>query len=305
MGMRSVVLDLRNNPGGVLDESAKVAERFLRAGSVIVSQRGRKTIDNRVWRSTNSNPEQLPVVILVDENTASASEIVAGALQDSDRAIIVGKRTFGKGLVQNVIDLPGGAGLTLTAARYFTPSGRSIQRDYSIGGLYDYYNNRGGADASNQPKAAYTITRRKVFGGNGIQPDREAEALNLNPIQQLLLDPIFFYVKQLTAQVVGDRSARVTKIDTVRNGEQLDKFYAFLSRNAEWGITCDMARKEAEFVLDRIDYNIAVSQHGSVEANRLLIRKDPQVRAAVNAIPAAFELAASARRYSSVTRNFK
>ncbi len=142
MGMKSLILDLRGNGGGIVDQAVKVAEKFLPAGTLILTQRGRSRIDNRVWKSKNTNPEQMPLVVLVNEDTASASEIVAGAFQDDDRAMIVGEKTFGKGLVQSVIDLPGRTGLTLTTARYVTPSGRSIQRDYSKIDLYDYYNHK-------------------------------------------------------------------------------------------------------------------------------------------------------------------
>ena len=141
-GMTSLILDLRNNSGGILDQAIKVAEEFLPAGSAIISQRGRSIIDNREWRSANRNPEKLPMVVLVNDQTASASEVVAGALQDNDRALILGQNTFGKGLVQNVVGLPMGSGLTLTTARYFTPSGRSIQRTYTGTGMYDYFNHR-------------------------------------------------------------------------------------------------------------------------------------------------------------------
>ena len=128
-GMTSLVLDLRGNPGGIVDQAVKVAGKFLQNGQTVVSQRGRFAIDNRVYKAVNKIVEDLPLVVLVDENSASATEIVAGALQDHDRALIIGSKTFGKGLVQSIIDLPRGAGLTLTTARYFTPSGRSIQRD--------------------------------------------------------------------------------------------------------------------------------------------------------------------------------
>ncbi len=191
-GMTSLIIDLRNNPGGILEQAVKVAEQFLPAGRVIVSQRGRTRLDNRVWRSTNKNPETVPLVLLVDEGTASASEVVAGALQDYDRALIIGNRTFGKGLVQSVLNLPGGAGLTLTAARYFTPSGRSIQRDYSNGSLYEYYNGRSNLTGVDLAKLeAHTSTNRKVFGGNGIEPDEVIKGIEMNRDQVALLDPIF------------------------------------------------------------------------------------------------------------------
>src|SRR6185369_626341 len=105
-------LDLRGNSGGILDQAVSVAEEFLPAGSSIISQKGRIAIDNREWRSANRKPQNMPLVVLVDHDTASASEVVAGALQDNDRALIMGQTTFGKGLVQNVVGLPMGSGLT-------------------------------------------------------------------------------------------------------------------------------------------------------------------------------------------------
>src|SRR5436190_4679413 len=179
-GMRSLVLDLRGNGGGIVDQAVKVAEKFLPAGTLILSQGGRTRIDNRVWRSANAAPDQMPLVVIVNEDTASASEIVAGAFQDDDRAMIVGERTFGKGLVQSVIDLPGRTGLTLTTARYLTPSGRSIQRDYTKVDIYDYFNHKGPAAAIDQPYfEGRTTTDRKVFGGDGIQPDEVVKSEKL------------------------------------------------------------------------------------------------------------------------------
>ena len=142
-GMNSLVLDLRNNPGGFLDQAIHVAEVFLRNGQLILTQKGRNGFRDNSYESRNSSPDLTPLVILVNENTASASEIVAGAMQDHDRALIVGQTSFGKGLVQSIIPLEYGAGLTLTSAKYYTPSGRLIQRDYSNGGFYDYYTHGG------------------------------------------------------------------------------------------------------------------------------------------------------------------
>jgi len=177
-GMKSLVLDLRNNPGGFLDQAIHVAEVFLPSGQLILTQKGRNGYRDNSFESKNNSPNTTPLVILINEQTASASEIVAGAMQDHDRALIVGQTSFGKGLVQSIIPLDYGAGLTLTSAKYFTPSGRLIQRDYSNGGFYDYYTH--GAGVGRDPKRApalpsgpekKTDTGRAVYGGGGIMPD--------------------------------------------------------------------------------------------------------------------------------------
>src|SRR5712692_8432433 len=150
-GMRQMILDLRNNPGGLLDQAIDVSSEFLPRDKVIVSVKGRSEYhEPAVYKSGGSNPEDVPLVVLINRNTASASEIVAGAIQDHGRGLIVGETSFGKGLVQHVFQLPFNTGLTLTTARYYTPYGRSLQRDYSSGSLYDYYTRRD-PDDPNQP----------------------------------------------------------------------------------------------------------------------------------------------------------
>src|SRR5581483_4980561 len=143
-GMTSLVLDLRRNPGGLLKEAIQVAESFLPRGAGIVSVRGREGLFSRprTYQSESDDPETFPLVVLINGESASASEIVAGAIQDQDRGLIVGEDSFGKGLVQSVFKIPGGTGLTLTTAKYYTPSGRLIQREYSGVSLYDYYRAR-------------------------------------------------------------------------------------------------------------------------------------------------------------------
>lgn len=196
-GMTSLILDLRGNPGGILEQAVRVAEKFLPPGNTIVTQRGRFPIDNRTWKSTNKAAESFPLVVLVNDGSASASEIVAGALQDYDRALIVGENTFGKGLVQSVINLPNGSGLTLTTAKYYTPSGRSIQRDYSSGSLYDYYNHKTVlTEKEKSVRAGVTVTGRQIFGGDGITPDEIVKNHALNQTQIALADPIFFFARE-------------------------------------------------------------------------------------------------------------
>ncbi len=143
--LKGLVLDLRGNPGGLLSQAVDVCDHLLSKGQTIVSQRGRAYPD-QVYTATHGNGgKTFPIVVLVNRNTASAAEIVSGALQDHDRALIVGETTFGKGLVQTVYNTPDNTGLALTTYHYYTPSGRLIQRNYEGVSLYDYYYNHAGA----------------------------------------------------------------------------------------------------------------------------------------------------------------
>ncbi|MGD9627885.1 MAG: S41 family peptidase [Pyrinomonadaceae bacterium] len=274
-GMTSLILDLRGNPGGVLEQSIKIAEKFLPAGATIVSQKGRFPLDSRVWRSNNRAAERLPLIVLVDGESASASEVIAGALQDNDRALIVGEKTFGKGLVQSVLDLPAGTGLTLTTAKYFTPSGRSIQRDYERSGMYDYYNHKESSNGTQESKvAAYTVTKRQVFGGDGITPDQFAPTEQATAARVAMLDPIFFYTLEHqghSAEIIGD--------------ETVKEFARFALSG--WGIGNEAVMANAEFVKERLKYNLSLARSGPKAAREMLLRDDRQVRTAISAIPKA------------------
>lgn len=299
-GMNSLVLDLRGNTGGILDQAVKVVEKFVPAGSVVVTQRGRFRIDNRIWKSNNPSAETMPVVVLVDDNSASASEVVAGALQDHDRALILGVKTFGKGLVQSVIDLPAGSGLTITTARYFTPSGRSIQRDYSDGSLYDYFNHRTN-DAEVKPRnATETATHRKVYGGDGIEPDEVLKGDQMTREQIDLLDPLFFFSTRLVnGKIPGfERRAQTSATNQAAEigNDAINAFLASLRNNASTASLVRFADADRAFVARRLRYNLAMATAGQIGANRSLIKSDPQINAAVLAIPRAAQLAQAARR---------
>lgn len=270
-GMTSLILDLRGNPGGVLDTSIKIAEKFLPAGATIVSQRGRSSADSRTWKSNNRTPEKMPVIVLVDGDSASASEIIAGALQDNDRALIVGEKTFGKGLVQSVLDLPSGTGLTLTTAKYFTPSGRSIQRDYERSGTYAYYNHQeeGGQEAK---VASYTVTKRQVFGGDGITPDEFAASEEATEKRIAMLDPIFYFVK---------RDQAITEV----TDETVSAFAKFAADG--WSLSESAVMKDREFVRVRLQYTLTLGRFGLTPARQQMLAADPQVRSAMNSIPKA------------------
>src|SRR5215207_8608762 len=209
-GMQQLVLDLRGNPGGLLDQAIKVASHFVPRNRAVVSVRSRDEENNREYKNVFFDPVAHPLVVLVNGNSASASEIVAGAVQDHGRGLVVGETTFGKGLVQRIFNLPYGAGLTLTTAKYYTPYGRLIQRSYTGGSIYDYYAHQnlnddataqparnpatpvapGGAGAAAptpQPTPAPTPSGppirtaggRVFYGGGGITPDREVRPLDV------------------------------------------------------------------------------------------------------------------------------
>jgi carboxyl-terminal processing protease len=240
-GMRQLVLDVRNNPGGLLNESIEVSSRFVARNLPIVSVRGRQRGTVREYKNTLYDPVDYPLVVLINRNSASASEIVAGAVQDHARGLVVGETSFGKGLVQKVFQLPYGAGLTLTTAKYYTPYGRLIQRDYAGGSIYDYYVRQDPVagptpqtplqptratnplDALPQPTpeptpmptpsgpAVQTAGGRVFYGGGGITPDFEVKPREVNtPVRARVFEESFHFVRALVGgQVKGFESYRL------------------------------------------------------------------------------------------------
>ena len=192
--LSGLLIDLRGNPGGLLNESVDVADKFLQKGQIVVSQRGRAFPD-QVYRAPTGSSLKYPIVVLVNRNTASAAEILSGALQDHDRALIVGETTFGKGLVQTLIPTSDNTELALTTFHYYTPSGRLIQRNYNGVSLYDYYYVRTDALPANTTNREVKLTDagRTVYGGGGITPDEKIAELKSDHFQdQLLLHYAFF-----------------------------------------------------------------------------------------------------------------
>jgi carboxyl-terminal processing protease len=169
-GLAGLILDLRDNPGGALSQALEVSDRFLDSGDKIVSTRSRSGREDRNYSAKRRQKYTYPMVVLINQNSASASEIVSGALQDHDRALILGETSFGKALVQTIFPLENKRGLALTTGRYYTPSDRLIQRDYSES-FWDYYNTRAGQDLSDTGERYFTDGGRVVYGGGGIGPD--------------------------------------------------------------------------------------------------------------------------------------
>ena len=196
-GMTSLILDLRLNGGGPLFPSVEVADEFLPSGAMVVSMRGRNKNYNREFRAVRDGQyEKLPLVVLINQGSASASEIVAGAIMDNDRGFVVGEDSFGKGLVQTVYPLASDVAVALTTAKYFTPSGRSIQRDYS--NIEDYLLARDKTPAEREVR--YTLKGRKVLGQGGITPDFEVKTTNLPLTIELFAKGSFFgYARKFAA----------------------------------------------------------------------------------------------------------
>jgi len=317
-GMQSLVLDLRNNPGGFFDQAIHVAEVFLKNGQLILTQKGRDGLRDNTYESRNYKPDLVPLVILINENTASASEIVAGAMQDHDRALIVGQTSFGKGLVQSIIPLEGGGGLTLTSAKYYTPSGRLIQRDYTHGGFYDYYTH-GGLTHDNEKLAVKTAdqerktdTGRAVYGGGGIMPDEDVKPRTLNVAQRRLLAPTFLFTRELVnGRLKGFESSRVVtpiaaakdpQIDSIRISDPLFKaFKDFTLSDPAFNVTAAQIDRYRSFLELELRFQLATVVYGRVIADRVFVlADDPQVSKAMDILPKARDL--SAGRISSSTQ---
>jgi len=309
-GMTSLVLDLRNNPGGFLDQAIHVAEVFLRNGQVILTQKGRNGYRDNTYESRNNAPDMTPLVILINDSTASASEIVAGAMQDHDRALIVGQTSFGKGLVQSIIPLEYGAGLTLTSAKYYTPSGRLIQRDYSNGGFYDYYTHGGGV--ARDPKAApvkpagpetKTDTGRAVYGGGGISPDENVNPRTVNLTQRRLLSPTFAFAREfVNGRIRGFESNRIIGGINFRHELKPEEFTVsdamfkafrdFATADPAFKVNAATIDRNRTFIELELRFNLVTAAYGRVIGDRVFITMDdPQVAKAVDVLPKARDLA--------------
>jgi carboxyl-terminal processing protease len=311
-GMNMLVLDLRGNRGGLLIQAVRVANTFLQRGQLIVTQKGRIRGSTEPFPAINDSPDPVPLVVLVNGDTASAAEIVAGALQDHDRALIVGEGTFGKGLVQLPIQLEYDSALLLTIAKYFTPSGRLIQRDYSNGANYDYYT-RGGILSNREPPAqpvgpeSHTDTGRAVYGGGGISPDEIAKPTRVTIAEGRLADPIFAFALELTTgRVAGFEKYKVQRAIEFNHDLQttdfpmtdalFKEFKRFVASKPAFKTTPDQLDRVRSFIERQLRFELATAAYGSVAALQVFNETDPQIARAVDAMPRARELALAARR---------
>jgi carboxyl-terminal processing protease len=307
-GMTRLVFDLRDNPGGPLDQAIRIANRFLPRGDMIVYTRGRIQSSDEDYRATDAPDYTGPMMVLVNRNSASASEIVTGSLQDHDRALIVGERTWGKALVQSVYRISENAGLALTTGRYFTPSGRMIQRpwDGSFDEYLTYALRRQTAEREHNPAdLKYTDAGRKVYGGGGIEPDK----FFAGPIQGF--SPTAFgralyvrgafdnYAERYTAEGDTRMAAAAASRKRLSKGFQVtdamrDDFKQYL-RSEKVKIDDAAFAKDTDFIKAMIHYQIDVALFGVEDAQKNLIAVDPQAQFALAQFGDAVKLTELAR----------
>jgi carboxyl-terminal processing protease len=291
-GLRGLVLDLRNNPGGLLSQAVEVCDHLLLKGQNIVSQRGRAYPDQVYTANHGNGGKTFPIVVLVNKGTASAAEIVSGALQDHDRALIVGETTFGKGLVQTVYNLNENTGLALTTYHYYTPSGRLIQRNYSGVSAYDYYFLHAGAQPADTTNREVKLTDagRTVYGGGGITPDEKIDTPKSNHFQDTLLakDVFFHFAPVYLANRTVDKNFQVD--DAV-----LGEFKKYLTaQNIPW-TEADLAGV-ADWLKISIKDKIVTIQFGQLQGLHTRADWDPMIQKALTFLPEAQALEENAHK---------
>jgi carboxyl-terminal processing protease len=293
--IKGLIFDLRGNPGGLLSEGVGVADKFIKKGQVIVSHHGRNSSE-KVYRAQHGNGgKDYPLVVLVNRGTASAAEIVSGAIQDHDRGLIAGETTFGKGLVQTVYQLSENTGLALTTAKYYTPSGRLIQREYTGVSLYDYYYNRDQAEGSSQQQpnnnnnntnreVKLTDSGRTVYGGGGITPDVHVDTPKANHFQDVLLFKYAFfnYAKHYLVNHTVDKNFQVTD-------EVMADFKKFLT-DQQVPYTDAELNSVMDWVKANIKSELFTSAFGQQEGLRVRAEWDPMIHKALDLLPQAAQL---------------
>lgn len=280
--LQGLVLDLRNNPGGVVKAALDGASMFLEPGQRILTAKGRATQAETADVPKNAVPYHFKLAVLINEKTASASEILAGALQDHDRAVIVGAPSYGKGLVQSVMPLSGGAGLAITTAFYYTPSGRSIQRPLRNSALSGTF-----SDNSAGPRPIYRTDKgRTVTGGGGIEPDIRVYPAALTQLETVL--DASGVITSFATQYLSTHSPLPDSFEVTP--EILDDFKVFLAsrqiqpRMAEWSA-------ERLWVSGRLKEEIVTQAQGVAKGDEVQAEHDPQVQAALKAMQGNSQLA--------------
>jgi carboxyl-terminal processing protease len=288
--INGLILDLRDNPGGILQEAVSVADHFLRKGQTIVSHHGRASEDTKFTAKRGERGRQYPIVVVVNRASASAAEILAGALQDHDRAWVIGENTFGKGLVQAPYPLSENTALLLTIARYYTPSGRLIQRDYSHRSFYEYYGRLSGHNNTKDMKK--TDAGRTVYGGDGITPDEKFDSAALTPYESDLEAnlTLFFF----SAEYFGTHPAELDR-HWKPDGALLDEFRAYAAGRG-FKATDEQFRADRDWIREHLREEMFVTAFSKEEAERVALENDPELGRAVSSIPASRALLDHARQ---------
>ncbi len=293
-----LIVDLRNNGGGLVDQSVGMADMFLHKGDLIVSHHGRSSPERRYYAIRGNEGLRVPLVVLINGQTASASEIFAGAMQDHDRALIVGETSFGKGLVGTQFPLSYNTALMLITARYYTPSGRSIQRSYKNETLYDYHYD---PQKPQSPEAKLTDTGRTVYGGDGITPDVTVPDPKPDDFEELMERRGVLYPASLPPQGVGDfvryylgQNRDITQNFVVDDAviAQLEKFLA--QQHIE--VSDAQIQQNLPYLKWEIQREVFTSIFGVDAGYKVALENDPQLDKAIASIPAAEALYANARK---------
>jgi carboxyl-terminal processing protease len=290
--LHGLIIDLRGNPGGLLNEAVNMSDKFLQRGQVVVSQHGRAFHD-QVYTATHGQEgtTKYPIVVIVNRNTASAAEIVSGALQDHDRALIVGETTFGKGLVQTVFPIAENTGLALTTYHYYTPSGRLIQRSYDGVSLYDYYYVRDDAKKADKSNTEVKLTDsgRTVYGGGGITPDEKITVPDLNRFQISLLQHYVFVISGVGTFDKHYIATHTVGRDFVADDAVMQQFKDFLRANQVEYTDADIAGVQ-DWIKSNIKAELFTSQFGQLEGLKVRAAADPEITKATTFLPEALAL---------------
>ncbi len=289
--IKGLILDLRENPGGLLQEGVAVAGRWLDRGQVVVSHKGRAYAERPYLARGSQYGESYPIVVLVNRYSASAAEIVAGALQDHDRAWILGATTFGKGLVQTVYPLSDNTGLALTTQHYYTPSGRLIQRDYSNISFLDYYYGKR-TTANNPMDVKQTDLGRTVYGGGGITPDEKYDEPKLDAFEINVMRKNTFF--NYSGHYFATHDAKLAK-GWIPDENVLNDFHDFLMKEGVTFTEADWTRDHS-WIRNELQQQLYVTAFSYEDSQEVAEEEDPEVQKAIEAMPKASHLLAQSKQ---------
>ena len=282
--IKGLILDLRENPGGLLNEAVAVAGHYLRRGEVVVSQHGRASAEKPHLARGSAYGQDYPIVVLVNRYSASAAEIVAGALQDHDRGWILGENTFGKGLVQQLFPLPENTCLALTIAHYYTPSGRLIQRDYSNISFLDYYYGKR-TDTKNPLDVKSTDSGRTVYGGDGITPDEKFDP-KYNKFQMGLFSRDRFIFFTFVAKWFGSHPGLKLPKGWEPDANVLNDFHEYLLKQHVQFTEADWTDNHT-WLMQQLKREIYATAFSFEDSQKVAAQSDPMVLKAIDAMPEA------------------